>query len=112
MKSTICFFIIAFASAFPSLSWSAANSVSCKVINIASFSNRVHLKCQTATSDGVQYFAVSSTAIDATAVFAVASAAFQKGEKVKVSYDNDNRNGETYSCNYTTCREISSVIAQ
>ena len=82
----------------------AATWTDCTPANVATFANRVHVKC-TASVAGIQYFAVATSDSAAAARFiSLANSALVAGRTLSVFYDPADTSGAAWGCQSNDCR--------
>lgn len=77
----------------------------CTPTAVASYGNRVHVKCSASVSGGIFYFALATTDTAQAARFvSVASSALVAGRNLKVLYDPADLTGAQFGCATNDCR--------
>lgn len=78
-------------------------TTTCNVVEVVTFSNRVHFKCSNTVHP--IYFAVpTSSSAEATRLVTMASTALMGGGKIEVTYDYVDATPVSYGCMYSDCR--------
>lgn len=88
--------------ALPSSAHAYVHTATCNVVEIMTFSNRVHFKC-----DNVYpaYFAVpTSSSAEATRLVTLASTALMGSGKIQLWYETLDGSAESYGCMISNCR--------
>jgi len=89
---------------------SAAVWVDCTPANVATFANRVHVKCTATFGGGIQYFAVaSSDTAYANRFQSLASSALVAGRTVSILYDPADLSGGAFGCSTNDCRRAQGI---
>jgi hypothetical protein len=90
---------------------SAANVwSSCTPTGVATFSNRVHVRCSASVSGGIFYFAVATTdSAQAARFVSVASSALIAGRNLEVWYDPADLSGASFGCQTNDCRRAQAL---
>ena len=90
---------------------SAANVWSdCTPAGVATFANRVHVRCSASVSGGIFYFAVATTdAAQAARFVSVATSALVAGRPLKVWYDPADLSGANFGCATSDCRRAQAL---
>src|SRR2546423_3272172 len=105
MKRTVRFLIAFSLFTITAASAAAAVWVDCTPANVASFANRVHVKCSASFGGGVQYFAVASTdTAYANRFQSLASSALVAGRTVSIFYEPADITGAAWGCQANDCR--------
>ena len=77
----------------------------CVPAGVATFSNRVHVRCSAAVGGGILYFAMQTNDSAAAARFvSVASSALIAGRTLKIQYDPADLTGGAFGCATGDCR--------
>jgi hypothetical protein len=99
--------VVSFAVLAPS---AHAVNFSCNPINVASFGNRVHVKC--APGDGaIVFFAVSATNPAVAQRFTdIAVAALVNNKSLLIQFDPANTTGPSFGCALDNCRPAASIF--
>ncbi len=87
-----------------------AENFSCNPVNVASFGNRVHVKC--APGDGaIVFFAVNTTNPGAAQRFSdIAVAALVNNKSLLIQFDPANTTGPSFGCALDNCRPAASIF--
>ena len=79
----------------------------CAPSNVAVFTNRIHVRCATATDAGIRYFAVAtSDSRHAARVLSLLLTAKASGQRVGVDYGLNDVSGVNIGCLASDCRLI------
>ena len=79
----------------------------CVPQNVAVFSNRIHIKCDTADTDGIRYFAAPTTDSKHVArILSLLLTAKASGKRVGVDYNSYDLSGAAIGCATSDCRLI------
>jgi hypothetical protein len=82
----------------------------CKSVDVSAFENRIHVRCNTAASGGIVFFAVpTANSAYAARVLAILTAAHVAGKKIEVEYNPSDTSGGDFGCLPTDCRRMLSV---
>ena len=82
----------------------------CKSVEVSTFENRIHVRCNTAASGGIVFFAVpTANSAHAARVVAILTAAHVAGKNIEVEYDPSDTSGGDFGCLPTNCRRMLSV---
>ncbi len=94
----------------------ALESVTCTPAGVATFSNRVHVRCTTLAPPGnIRYFAActSRDSTGASRYLSVFTTAFAMGKNLTIHYDPSDTSGTTCGCLASDCRVLTGVeVAQ
>ncbi len=72
---------------------------------VATFSNRVHVRCSATVSGGILFFALPTTdAAQAARFVSVATSALVAGRTLKIQYDPADLSGAGFGCATSDCR--------
>jgi hypothetical protein len=83
---------------------SAETWTNCTPLNVAAYSNRIHVKC-VETVGGIQWFAASTAnAANAARILSLLSTAQAAGRTLSILYDPDDTSGTSIGCAATDCR--------
>lgn len=80
----------------------------CQPVDVAAFTTRVHVKCQTSAAGGIKYFAVRSSEPFSKNFLAIANSALVSGKSLQVKFDSS-RSGENYGCSNNNCRPAEAI---
>ena len=82
----------------------------CKVIEVATFSNRVHVQCQDAAAGDIRFFAApTSSSSEATRLVTLGSAALAGAGDLVVGFPFFDPNTESFGCAVENCRRPFSI---
>lgn len=77
----------------------------CVPVGVATYANRVHVRCAASVSGGIFYFALSTAdSAQAARFVSVASSALIAGRTLKVLYDPADLTGASFGCATNDCR--------
>ena len=80
----------------------------CTPIGVASFNNRVHVRCSAAAPGGIYWFAVSTTDSGRASRFlSIFTTAKVTGKNLGIWYNSTDLSGGAWGCNNSDCRNIS-----
>jgi hypothetical protein len=86
--------------------------VGCTPVDVATYAERVHVRC-TSSISGVRFFAVATTDAPAAARFvSVATSALVAGRTLTVLYDPADTSGPTFGCQTSDCRRALALAIQ
>ncbi|MFD0363042.1 hypothetical protein ACFQZZ_16480 [Nocardia sp. GCM10030253] len=87
----------------------AVTFITCTPIGVATYKDRVHVRCAAAVG-GIRFFAVStSDAAHAARILSVISTAQAAGRTLGIDYDPADTRGTSFGCQSHDCRTIISV---
>ena len=109
LLGTIAVVLLTLAPARPSF----AAWFTCKSVEVATYADRIHVRCTQAASGGIVFFAVS-TANSAHAARFLASLlmAHTVGKDVVVEFDPSDTTGTAFGCAAHDCRRLLSVAVR
>ena len=83
----------------------------CTPNSVATFPDRVHVRCTPTIGGGVIYFAVnaSETAF-ASRFISMATAGIVSGRTLSVSFDPIDKSGATFGCGFSDCRRAKGLV--
>jgi len=83
----------------------------CNPVNVATYTTRVHIKCDV-PANGIWYFAApTSNSKHAARVLSLLLTAQAVGSQVSVLYDPEDTSGTAYGCDAADCRPIIAVAS-
>ncbi len=86
-----------------------ARDFPCNPVSVASFGNRVHVKC--AGGDGpIVFFALNTTNPGAASFTTIATAALVHNKSLLIVYDPNNNTGPSFGCALGNCRPASAIF--
>jgi hypothetical protein len=97
---------------FGSVTRSFASSVfyTCKSVNVSSYAERVHVRCDKATSSGIVFFAVATAnSAHAARILSVLMMAHLTATSIQIEYDPNDTSGTAFGCQAHDCRRLLSV---
>src|SRR5262245_43975512 len=91
------------------------HNATCTPVEVAVFENRIHVKCtnvqKTASSGGIVFFAVSTSASANTARFlSIFDSALSENRKLTLFYDDFEIAGQNFGCLIENCRVVHGAI--
>lgn len=105
MRRMMVLFALVVGLAIAEKAAAAETWTDCVPMGVATFSNRVHVRCSAAVGGGILYFAMQTTDSAAAARFvSVASSALIAGRTLKIQYDPADLTGGTFGCATGDCR--------
>ena len=82
----------------------------CKSVDVSSYAERVHVRCDRATSGGIVFFAVpTANAAHAARILSVLMMAHLTARSLVVEYDPNDTSGTAFGCQAHDCRRLLSV---
>lgn len=95
------------------MTFAASTTTTCKPIEVATYAERIHVRCAQATSAGIVFFSVA-TANSAHAARMLSSLlmAHTVGKNVVVEFDPNDTSGTAFGCQAHDCRRLLSVAVQ
>lgn len=88
-------------------------SHTCRAIEIATFSNRIHVRCDTAASGGIVYFAVpTANNAHAARILSTLLAGHIAGKQMVMGYDATDTSGDAFDCRQADCRRLHYVVVR
>jgi hypothetical protein len=102
--------------AAPSPARAAEQWISCTPIQVATYANRVHVRCSTGLN-GITFFAIPTARGTDEAAFAsraivVADAALVAGRRLSILYDFADQSGAAFGCQVADCRVARAVAIE
>ena len=95
------------------MSFAASTFSTCKPVEVATYAERIHVRCVQATSGGIVFFAVA-TANSAHAARILSSLLMTHtvGKNIVVEFDPSDTSGTAFGCMAHDCRRLLSVAVQ
>jgi hypothetical protein len=89
----------------------ALDTFTCTPAGVASFSNRVHVRCSTLAPGNIRYFAwcTAQDSVAASRYLSVFTTAFAMGKNLTIYYTASDLSGTTCGCLSSDCRVVSGV---
>lgn len=85
----------------------ATETFSCKVKDVTVFSNRIHVRCTSATASGIFFFALpTSEATQANRLLTIGSTTLVSGRKFNAIFDPNDTSGTNWGCQSNDCRVL------
>jgi hypothetical protein len=85
--------------------------VDCTPNNVATFPDRVHVRCNPTIGGGVIFFAVSaSETAFASRFISMATAGIVSGRTLSVSFDPADKSGAAFGCGVSDCRRAKGLV--
>jgi hypothetical protein len=85
----------------------ATESFTCKVRDVTVFSNRIHVRCTTATVSGIYFFALpTSDSVQANRLLTIGSTTLVSGRKFIATFYPDATTGAAWGCQTNDCRPL------
>jgi hypothetical protein len=82
----------------------------CNSVDVATFANRVHVRCDRATNGGIVFFAVATAnSAHAARILSVLMMAHLTTRKIIVEYNPNDTTGTSFGCLAHDCRRLLSV---
>jgi hypothetical protein len=93
-----------------SRSSAASTFYTCKSVDVHSFAERIHVRCNQPTGGGIVFFAVSTAnSAHAARILSVLMTAHLTGRNIVVEYDPNDTSGTAFGCQAHDCRRLLSV---
>lgn len=80
----------------------------CQPVDVAAFTSRVHVRCQTSAAGGIKYFSVKASEDFAKNFLAIANSALLAGKSLKVRFD-ASTSGSNFGCARSDCRPATGI---
>lgn len=85
----------------------ATETFYCKVKDVTVFSNRIHVRCTTATVSGIYFFAVPTVdSVQANRLLTIGSTTLVAGRKFIATFHPDDTAGAAWGCQTNDCRPL------
>ena len=82
----------------------------CNSVDVATYANRVHVRCDKAASGGIVFFAVATAnSAHAARILSVLMMAHLTTRKIVVEYNPNDTSGTSFGCLAHDCRRLLSV---
>lgn len=82
----------------------------CKSVDVSTYPERIHVRCDKAAAGGFVFFAVStSNSAHAARILAVLLVAHATGKSIEVEFDTGDTSGKAFGCQEHDCRRLISV---
>ena len=109
-RSSLSFLFAATVLLFPwlpTIAWAEQTTYSCKSVNVTTFPERVHVRCNTAASGGIIFFAVPTTNNEnAARILSTLLAGHIAGRTLVIGYDTTDTSGTAFGCAQENCRRL------
>lgn len=112
-RTRSCALVFAVAASFfllpalPTIALAEQTTHSCKPVDVTTFANRVHVRCSTATSGGILFFAVpTSNNENAARILSTLLAGHIAGKTLVIGYDTTDTSGSAFGCLQSDCRRL------
>lgn len=80
---------------------------SCKAVDVTTFPERIHIRCNTAASGGIIFFAVPTTNNEhAARILSTLLAGHTAGKTMVIGYDTTDTSGTAFGCAQNDCRRL------
>ncbi len=100
--------MLVFGSASPS--FAASTFYTCKSVEVGTYAERIHVRCNRAASGGIVFFAVStSNSAHAARILSLLTTAHLTARNIVVEYDPNDTSGTAFGCQAQDCRRLLSV---
>jgi hypothetical protein len=97
-------------SALATPSFAASTFYTCKSVDVSTYANRIHVRCDKPAAGGIVYFAVATAnSAHAARILSVLLVAHVTGRSVRVEYDPIDTSGTAFGCLANDCRRLLSV---
>lgn len=94
----------------PTLASAEQKTHSCKSVDVTTFPERVHVRCSTAASGGIIFFAVpTANNENAARILSTLLAGHVSGKTLVIGYDSTDTSGAAFGCATHDCRRLLSV---
>ena len=107
-KVVILLVLLVLTMFVPKLSIAEAQGSSwttCTPVNVAVFTSRIHVKCSSAVSNGILYFATSTQdSAHANRMLSVFTAAINGNRRLSILYKPSDTSGTSFGCQAHDCR--------
>jgi hypothetical protein len=106
---------LVFATAVACFIWpqpalAALSFHTCRSVEVSTYENRIHVRCSTAATGGIVFFAVpTANSAYAARVLSVLTAAHIAGKNIEIQYDPNDTSGANFGCAASDCRRMVSV---
>lgn len=95
------------------MSFAASTFYTCKSVEVATYPERIHVKCTLATSGGIVFFAVpTANSAHAARILSSLLMAHTVGKNIVVEFDANDTTGTAFGCAANNCRRLLSVAVQ
>lgn len=82
----------------------------CKSLDVSTYPERIHVRCDQAASGGIVFFAVpTANSAHAARILSVLLIAHAVGKDIEVEYDTGDTSGTAFGCQAHDCRRMLSV---
>jgi hypothetical protein len=107
MRTIFAVLVVSFVAFAPS---AQAVNFTCNPVNVASFGNRVHVKCAPGAG-AIIFFAVNTTNAGTAQRFTdIAVAALVNNKSLLIQFDPANTTGPSFGCALDNCRPAASIF--
>jgi hypothetical protein len=91
----------------PSTASAAQTTFSCKSVDVTTFPERIHVRCSTAASGGIVFFAVPTANNEhAARILSTLLAGHIAGKTLVIGYDPADTSGTSFGCAQNDCRRL------
>lgn len=82
----------------------------CKSVDVSTYPERIHVRCDQAASGGIAFFAIpTANSAHAARVLSVLLIAHVTGKDIEVEFDTADTSGVSFGCQAHDCRRLLSV---
>lgn len=82
----------------------------CKSLDVSTYAERIHVRCNVAASGGIVYFAVATAnSAHAARMLSVLTTAHLTQKSIRVEFDPNDTSGTAFGCQAHDCRRLLSV---
>jgi hypothetical protein len=111
--SSFAVLAICLSALLPSQGWSAQTTHNCHSIEIATFPERIHVRCDSAATGGIIFFAVPTANNEhAARILSTLLAGHVAGRTMIVGYDPQDESGKSFGCAVNDCRRLLYIRVQ
>lgn len=91
----------------PTIASAAQTTHSCKSVDVTTFPERVHVRCSTAASGGIIFFATpTANNENAARILSTLLAGHIAGKTLVIGYDTTDTSGTAFGCAQNDCRRL------
>ena len=90
--------------------FAASTFYTCKSVDVTVYPERIHVRCNKATSGGFVFFAIpTANSAHAARILSILTTAHVASRNIEVEYDPADKSGDAFGCHSSNCRRLLSV---
>jgi hypothetical protein len=90
--------------------FAASTFFTCKSVDVSSYPERIHVRCDKTASGGIVFFAIpTANSAHAARILSILTTAHIARRNIVVEYDPADNSGQAFGCDPSNCRRLLSV---